>query len=126
MALLDGELTPAQFETGRWRDADVVALIGRIEMRGSSQLDKSQPNGRGSILTVQAGEAAPHVKAVEIALGEPRRPMTRDDIEHKLRPFAEPLAGRRNTDAILATVDGLERCDDVRELGRLLRREARV
>lgn len=51
MALLDGTITPAMMEQGRYRDADVLALMGKCSIELPDEFDRLAPQTRCCRLT---------------------------------------------------------------------------
>jgi 2-methylcitrate dehydratase len=120
MALLDGKLTAAQFEHGRWADADVAALIGRIEVSPDPELAAKYPKGRPARLKVKLanGETLEDFQAVPS--GDAERPLDDATLEAKFMANAADAYGDAGAREIVEVVRHLEQIEDVRELTRLL------
>ena len=108
VALLDGQVLPAQFEPKRVGGADVQDLLRRVDVRPAADLSARFP--------------AEHACRVEIALcdgrvltreksdyrGFPTRPAGWEDVEAKFRRLVAPVAGEAAADRIVGLVSGLE------------------
>jgi len=100
-ALLDGDVMPATFEDGRFRDADVLALIGQMKIEVTAEFSQQTPAVRNCriIATTDAGEVSAHR---QVTLAEIERGMSDRDLETKFerltRPLLSPDARRRVID----------------------------
>jgi 2-methylcitrate dehydratase PrpD len=65
-------------------------------------------------------------ESVESARGDPRNPMTRDEVRGKFHPLTGGVLDRGVGDRICDYVDSFERQADVSELGSLLRGAGRT
>lgn len=121
MALLDGKLTAAQFESGRWRDEDVGELVKRVRVNADDDYDARYPNGRPAALRVklsngmslQAFQAAP--------LGDVTRPMDDATITRKFLANASDALGSTRAQDIVDCVHRVDQLPRIAELTRLLR-----
>lgn len=123
MALLDGKLEPAQFEAGRWRDSEVLALAARTEVLVSPALEARVPDGRPAALTVEFEGGARISDAEDVPLGNAARPMDEPALERKFSALARPVLGARRARRVVAAVRAVEDIADVGELTRLLKRK---
>jgi 2-methylcitrate dehydratase len=120
MALLDGRLDKQQFDAGRWQQADVAALMGRIEVTPSQELEQRWPGGRPVRMTAVLRDGSEHGVLVPVPLGDSTRPMDQAAITRKFMRLAEPVLGARQAAQVVQQVGQLERLPDVRGLCRLL------
>ena len=89
-ALLDGDVMPATFEDGRFRDADVLALIGQMKIEVTAEFSQQTPAVRNCriIATTDAGEVSAHR---QVTLAEIERGMPDRDLEAKFERLTRPL-----------------------------------
>jgi 2-methylcitrate dehydratase PrpD len=119
VALSKGRVGLADFESERLQDADVLALAEKIDVVRDSSFRENLP-----VRIVVDTRDGRHGERVERTLeGAPDTPMSRELCEAKFRQCCE-LAARPfaplEQDAVIATVDALERVRDVRILARLI------
>ena len=120
MALLDGKLTAAQFESGRWSAPEVLKLAQRVAVIADPEYDTLYPGGRPTALAVQFADGRT-IKAFQAApLGDASRPMNDAAIERKFLANAAETLGARRADEILQCVRGVESLAQVSDLTRLL------
>jgi 2-methylcitrate dehydratase len=107
-ALLDGELTARQFELDRWLQPEVLALMDRIEVGVDPALNRYTPGSFPCRLRVSRS-AGPDIEITcPYAPGNPKNPMTLEQVEAKFRYATARLPGR----AWEAVVDGVMRLDE--------------
>jgi 2-methylcitrate dehydratase len=116
MALLDGDVTVAQFETDRWRAQDVMALVERTSVKPGESLITRLPKGRGASIEIIFADGQSLRETVEIPEGDAQRPLSRASLERKFVNFAVPVVSKAGAERVLSLVDGLEKLKDVREL----------
>jgi 2-methylcitrate dehydratase len=121
MALLDGDVTVAQFEKDRWRDHDVMALVQRTKVVPSETLMAKLPKGRGASVELMFADGTSLRETVEVPEGDPARPLSRASLERKFFAFATPVLSEDGARRVLSMVDGLEDVKDVRLLMQALK-----
>jgi len=106
-----------QFEPSRYRDPAVDAFTReRVSIGADPALQ-----GTAATVTIRTRAGAVHRQRRDCAKGDPADPLSRREIEEKLRTAAKGLLAERRVDDLIATVDRLEELRDVRELTSLLR-----
>ena len=116
MALLDGDVTIAQFEENRWKAVDVLTLVAKVKVKPSDVLMTKIPKGRGTSVEIVFADGTTLRETVEVAEGDADRPLTRVSLERKFTNFAVPVVGSERAKQIVTLVDGLENVKDIREL----------
>jgi 2-methylcitrate dehydratase len=115
MALIDGDVTVKQFDTGRWKSPDVLALAAKVRVDAVP----NAPRGGGATVRLTAGGEKIE-KRIDIPDGDPRRPMSAEALANKFGQFAAPALGKSRADAVLDMCRNVEKIGDVRELTKLL------
>lgn len=108
VALADGAVTDAQFETSRFTDPALLDLVARVKVHRDPALSARYPRGIPNRLTVTLADGRRLVKEVEFPRGHARNPMTDAEVEQKFRALVEPRYGRERADRILAACWQLE------------------
>lgn len=120
VALLDGEVTAAQFIDARIKAPDVQDLMARTELVPDPEIEGIYPEFYPGIVTVYMKGGAVYRRRIDHFPGDPKRPMTDEQVEEKFGKQAalhlSPARARR----VIDTVWSLEHVDDVGELTRLL------
>jgi 2-methylcitrate dehydratase len=121
MALLDGDVTVAQFEKDRWRAQDVMSLVEKTSVKPGASLMAKLPKGRGASIEILFADGQSLRETVEVAEGDAERPLSRSSLERKFMNFAIPVVGKAGAERVASMVDDLEDLKDVGDLTRLLR-----
>jgi len=119
--LLDGTVSfRSSHDTKRMRDPKVLAVRGRIELRGDNELSRAMPSRQGIVeLRLRDGrELRHHARAVR---GTPDNPMTREEVDAKAHDLMAPVLGGARSRKLCDTIWALEKVKDSRSLRPLLR-----
>jgi 2-methylcitrate dehydratase PrpD len=119
--LIDGNVTFASsHDERRMRDAKVLALRSRVELRGDDALSAAMPSRQGIVEIVlrDGRELKHHTKAVR---GSAENPMTRSEVDEKCYDLIAPVLGSARARKLCDAVWRLEKARDVRILRPLLR-----
>ncbi|MBI4203847.1 MAG: MmgE/PrpD family protein [Betaproteobacteria bacterium] len=120
IALLDGEVTAAQFLDSRIQAPDAQDLTARTELVPDPEIENIYPKFYPGIVTVHMKNGKSYRKRVDHFPGDPRRPMTDAQAEHKFRSQAVPYLTADQINRVIDSVWSLEKLDDVGQLTRLL------
>ncbi|MEU6584907.1 MmgE/PrpD family protein [Nocardia sp. NPDC046763] len=121
VALLDGQVLPAQFTPARLDADDVWELLGKVEVK----LDENIQNGpvlerfaTELVITLIDGTVLSH--RIVQPHGGPAEPVTDDELVAKYRSLVGPLVSSDRLDAIQRAVLGIDELADLCELADLL------
>jgi 2-methylcitrate dehydratase len=119
VALVDGEITAAQFDESRFTDPVLLELVAKTAVHRDAQLSERYPRGTPNRITLTLADGSTLVKEVEFPRGHAQNPMTDAEVEQKFRAEVEPRLGKDKADRILAacwSLDKLRRTGDLLEL----------
>ncbi len=120
-AIVDRQVTPKQFTQDRIMDERIRAQLGKVEVVADAEIEAVFPELQRVHVTIETTDGRELTRQLDYPKGDPRNPLTEDEIQAKFTALAEPvLSGegrRRLTDAIW----GLDGLDSVTELMRLTR-----
>ena len=126
VALLDRTVGLAQFADERVRRADVQALMPRVRMFvHPEQTTRECLPTRFSEVTITLNNGRTVTKRVREAKGQPKNPLTPNELEAKFRDSAGRALDVERVLSILYAVRSLETVPDVSALARLMRADAR-
>src|SRR5262245_10585394 len=120
VALVDGEVTDAQFAESRFTDPVLLELVGKTQVHRDAELNKRYPNGIPNRLTLKLADGRVLVREVEFPRGHAHNPMTDAEVEQKFRSMVEPRYGKEKADRIVAACWGLEKLKNATDLVRLV------
>jgi 2-methylcitrate dehydratase len=120
-ALIDGEITPATFDAERYRDRDVLDLMGRAEIKLNDAFTAAAPAVRSCRITATLSDG--RTVAVEKRLGpeDDLKGMSRAELEAKVHRIVRPYL---DDAARSALIDLVWRIEDLDTIGPLLDRTA--
>jgi 2-methylcitrate dehydratase PrpD len=113
--LIDGEMGPAQLKEKRISDPAVLELSKKVKVDVDPELSAAYPGMTSSRVEIRLKSGRTLVKQVDIPKGDPRDPMTAEDVADKVRRFAQPR-GEKTVDKIIGLSFELEKAGDIREL----------
>lgn len=114
-ALCDGELGPGQLTEGRMKKRDILALAERINTVPDDELSARYPEVTASRIEVELKNGKQLEQLVEIPKGDPRDPMTEEDVTAKVRRFAGSRDQKR-IDKVIGLIMEVENSKNIREL----------
>ena len=120
VALLDGDVMPAQFAPERIQRSDVQALLKKVAVRPNQQYTEEYPKKMPAKITVRLRDGTTYEHEMQDFLGMPSHPFTWDDAVEK---FDRLVAGRvdarlsHEIKAAVRTLDGIQ----VKDLMQLLK-----
>jgi len=120
-ALIDGKITPETFEAERYRDPDVLELMGRSRIELNDTFADLAPEIRCCRITATVADG--RTFAVEKRLGpkDDLAGMSRADLEDKIHGITRPFLNRSARSAL---IDLVWRLEDLDSVGPLLDRTA--
>ena len=114
-ALLDGEYTHDQLANRRWEDPDLRAMLERVKCVHDPDLDGGFPARRPGRVTVRLRDGRSVSKQVDYPKGDPRNPLSDEDLAKKFRGLSSRALTSQQQDAAIAIALDL-RSHELREL----------
>jgi len=116
VSLVDGEYTLRQLDEPRWTMPDVKAMLAKVRCVHNPALDGGFPARRPARITVITSDSSRYEKQVDFPKGDPRDPMTDEDIAAKFRRLSSGVLGADAQERVI------ERAFDLRShtLGELI------
>jgi 2-methylcitrate dehydratase len=103
-ALVDRQVTPAQFEPERIMNDDIRAQLNKVEVVADPEIEKVFPELQRVIVKITTKDGRDFSKELDYPKGDPRNPLTDEEIETKFDALASPImsdnARRRLKDAV--------------------------
>ncbi len=120
VALVDGQVTDAQFETARFTDPALLDLVARTKVHRDKDLTIRYPRGIPNRITVTLKDGRQVAREVEFPRGHARNPMTDSEVEQKFRAMVEPRYGKERAARILQVCWELDQLKAAGELVQLV------
>jgi 2-methylcitrate dehydratase len=115
-ALMDGEMTQAQFEAERWEQPRVKSLMERMTIRTDSSLNKYTPGSFPCVLQLITAKGESRTVEVFYPKGHPKNRMSSAEVEAKFRGCARRILSEGQQTKIISLVQNLEKLSRVDEL----------
>ncbi|MEE8515107.1 MAG: MmgE/PrpD family protein [Alphaproteobacteria bacterium] len=120
VALMDGVLTPRQFDNERWAEAKTKALMARVSMGVDGGWNQRAPDAYPVTMRVTMADGARHMARVPHPPGHAAGGLEVADVTAKFDAITRGVLDDAHSSAIKATVLGLEDLSSVTELMDLL------
>lgn len=91
VSLVDGAYNLDQLDSRRWEDPDVKAMLEKVTCIHDLAMDTGFPSNRPTRITVTMRDGAVVTKEVPFPKGDPRNPMTDEDIAGKFRELSKAV-----------------------------------
>ncbi len=117
-ALLDGRVSLASFTDDAARRPEAQALLSRVEAVEDGPPAEFPIGGVAEVRVYTAG--GEYTSRVEIPRGDPKRPLSWDELATKFRECAGLALPPEQVEKAIGLIEGLDDVDDVRELAAVL------
>src|SRR5262245_18239311 len=115
-ALMDGEMTQAQFEDQRWTQPAIKSLMERMTIRTDASLNKYTPGSFPCVLELTTANGEGRTVEVFYPKGHPKNRMSSAELEGKFRGCARGVLFEAQQTKIISLVNDLEKLGSVDEL----------
>jgi len=120
-ALVDRQVTPAQFEMAKIMDPTIRAQLKKIEVVADPEIEKVFPALQRVVVNIIAKDGRTFSKQLDYPKGDPRNPLTDAETEEKFRALAEGVLTTKAQDKLIRAIWKLEKLDSVAKLMRLMK-----
>jgi 2-methylcitrate dehydratase len=120
VGLVDGMVTPLQFKESRVKDPALIPIMDMVKVVPNSEFESLFPEFQPSQVTITTSAGKSFTRRVDVPKGDPRDPMTQDEIAVKFGALGRDVVGDARCKEIGRTVMRLEQLASVDELMRLM------
>ncbi|MFQ5865987.1 MAG: MmgE/PrpD family protein [bacterium] len=120
-AIVDRRITTEQFNEDRIKDPKIQRVLPKIRGEASEEFEKMFPEKQPSKVTVRLKNGQMYSAQVDYPKGDPREPMSNEDLENKFRGLASGLISEKKQHEIKQAIWGLELFKDVGQFMDLLK-----
>ncbi len=99
-ALVDHKITTASFSEEKLKDPRIWEVIDKIKGEASEEFEKMFPAKQPSKVIVRTKDGQEFSKYLEYPKGDPREPMTMEDLENKFNALSEGLLSKRKQKSV--------------------------
>jgi 2-methylcitrate dehydratase len=115
-AIVDRQVTPAQFEQKRIMDDTIRAQLDKVEVVADPEIERVFPELQRVSVTIETSGGANHTKELDYPKGDPRNPLTDEEVEAKFDALADPVLTEGRRQQLKEAVWSLEKLGSISEL----------
>ena len=109
VGLVDGMVTPLQFKDERIRDPKLPAVMDKIKVVPNQEFEKLFPKFQPSQVTITLNDGSRFTQRVDVPKGDPRDPMTEDEIAVKFNALGQDVVGKRKCASLRKMIMSIEK-----------------
>ena len=125
-ALVDRQVTPVQFSMEKIIDPEIRAQLRKIEVIADPEIEKAFPALQRAVVTITTLEGRTFTKQLDFPKGDPRNPLTDQEVEEKFSALAEGVLSKAAQKKVKDAIWNLENLNSVSQLMRLLKSNVRT
>ena len=118
-AVADRQVTPLQFTDEKIMDPRIRAQLEKVEVVADPEIEALFPELQRVIVKVVTTDGRELTKQIDYPKGDPRNPLTDQEIEEKFDALAEPVMSAERRQQLKEAVWNLESQDSITELMKL-------
>lgn len=119
-ALAERQVTPVQFTMEKIMDPRIRAQLQKVEVVADPEIEKVFPALQRVIVRIDTSDGRSYSKQLDYPKGDPRNPLTDQEVEEKFSALAEGVLSAGAQKRIKETVWNLERVGSVSDLMALM------
>ncbi len=120
VAIIDRSVLPTAFTDERLKDERIWALLPKIKVVAEPEFEKLFPKVQPAEVEITTRDGQTFTRRVDYAKGDPKDPMTDDELIAKFRAQAEGVISAEAQDRIIDMTWALEEVGDIGDYMRLL------
>jgi len=124
-ALVDRQVTPVQFTMEKIMDPKIREQLRKVEVVADPEIEKVFPALQRVIVLIQTRDGRSFTKQLDFPKGDPRNPLTDQEIEEKFSALAAGVLSKPAQHKLKAAIWSLERVGSVSELMALMEADIR-
>ncbi len=119
-ALVDRQVTPAQFTMEKIMDPKVRAQLNKVEVVADPEIEKVFPALQRVVVRIDTTDGRSFHKQLDYPRGDPRNPLTQQEVEEKFSALADGVLTAAAQKRVKEAVWNLERVGSVSDLMALM------
>ena len=108
VGLVDGMVTPLQFQQERIDDPALIPIMDKIKVVPNDEFEALFPEFQPSQVTITLKDGAQHKQRVDVPKGDPRDPMTENEIAVKFNALGKDVVGEERCNELGELIMGIE------------------
>jgi 2-methylcitrate dehydratase len=119
-AVAERQVTPLQFTDAKIMDPTIRAQLNKVEVVADPEIEALFPDLQRVIVKITTTDGKEFTKQVDYPKGDPRNPLTDQEIEEKFDALAEPVLDEGKRREIKDTIWKLEKLSSITDLMEML------
>ncbi len=115
-ALAEGRVTPLEFTGNKLWDKRLRSQMAKVKVVANDDFEKAFPGKQCARVTITTASGDKHTRQVDVPKGDPRDPMTEEELRIKFDALAEPVMSEQRRANLRDAVFALDSLDDVGKL----------
>jgi 2-methylcitrate dehydratase len=115
-AIADGRVTTEQFSEHKLHDPRIRSVLPRIKVVADPEIEAAFPARQICKVTIRRKRGASYSGRVEYPKGDPRNPLTHDELLQKFDGLTSSLLGPSRRQKLLDAVEGLDKAESIERL----------
>jgi 2-methylcitrate dehydratase len=124
-ALVDRQVTPAQFEMAKIMDPTIRAQLKKVEVVADPEIEKVFPALQRVVVTITKTDGQSFNQQLDYPKGDPRNPLTDQEIEEKFAALADGVLSSNAQKKLKDAIWNLEKQSSVSKLMALMKADVR-
>lgn len=120
-AIVDRKITTDQFNEDRLRDPRIQSVLAKIKGEASEEFERMFPAKQPSKVKVRLKNGQEHTAQLDYPKGDPREPMSEDDLDNKFRSLSSSLISEDRRKKIKEAIGDLENFENINKFMSLLK-----
>src|SRR6266496_743768 len=119
VGLLDGMVTPLQFREERVLDETLIPIMDKVKVVANEEFEALFPKFQPSRVTITTNNGKSHSTRVDVPKGDPRDPMTEEEIAVKFTALGGDVVGKdqcKKLQRFIMSMETAEKLDQLFEL----------
>src|SRR6266702_4755996 len=125
-AIVDRQVTPAQFEMKKIMDPVIRAQLKKVEVVADPEIEKVFPALQRVIVTITTTEGQSFTEQLDYPKGDPRNPLTDAEVEEKFAALAEGVLSAGAQKKLIDAIWSLEKVGSVSKLMALMKANVKL
>src|SRR5947207_11910105 len=119
VSIVDGLVTPLQFKEERVRDQSLIPIMDKIKVVANEEFEALFPKFQPSRVTITTNDGKSYSTRVDDPKGDPRDPMTEDEIAVKFTALGGDVIGKdqcKRLQNFIMSMEAVDKLDGLLEL----------
>jgi 2-methylcitrate dehydratase len=125
-ALAERQVTPVQFTMEKIMDPTIRAQLQKVEVVADPEIEKVFPALQRVIVNITTTDGRTFTKQLDYPKGDPRNPLTDQEVEEKFAALAEGVLSERAQKKLKDAIWNLEKMGSVSKLMTLIKADVRA